>query len=221
MQIQWFGQSCFKITSKSTNGDVILVTDPYANKYGLKKPKLSADIITVSHNHEDHNDCQSVKGTSNTPDPFIIKGPGEYEFKGIFIYGIPSYHDNEHGAQRGQNTIYVISTEGITVTHLGDIGERELTAEQLEYVEDSDILLIPVGGKYTIDGKEAAKLVSQIEPRIVIPMHYKIPGLNLDIDSAEKFIKEIGNKKEELDKLKIYKKDLPQEETKLIILKPL
>ena len=220
MTIQWFGQACFKITSKSINGDVVLITDPYSNKYGLKKPKLLADIITISHDHEDHNDYQAIKTSANVVNPFIVKGPGEYEFMGIFIYGIPSYHDNERGAQRGQNTIYVISAEGITITHLGDIGERELTAAQLEYVEDSDILLIPVGGKYTVDGKEAAKLVSQIEPRIVIPMHYKIPGLNLDLDTADKFIKEIGNNKEELDKLKISKKDLPQEETKLIILKP-
>jgi L-ascorbate metabolism protein UlaG (beta-lactamase superfamily) len=220
MTLQWYGGACFKITAKSSSGDSTVITDPYSNKNGLKKPKLAADIITQSHEHDGHGDLKSVKGTTDTPDPFVIKGPGEYEFKGVFVYGVPAYHDSEGGKSRGANTMYVISAEGITIAHLGDLGEKELTTEQLEYIENSDILLVPVGGKYTVDGKEAAKLVSQIEPRIVIPMHYKIPGLKLDIDSADKFIKEMGNKAEELDKYRINKKDLPQEETKLIILKP-
>ena len=220
MTIQWFGQSCFKITAKTSNGDVIVITDPYEQKYGLKKLKLAADIVTVSHNHEDHNNTKAIKGTADTPDPFIVKNPGEYEFKNIFIYGIHSWHDAEQGKDRGQNTIYVISAEGMTIAHLGDLGEKELSAKQLEYIEGADILLIPVGGKYTVNAEQAAGLVSQIEPRIIIPMHYKIPGLKLEIDKVDKFIKEIGNKKEELDKLKISKKDLPQEETKLIILRP-
>jgi len=220
MTIQWFGQACFKITAKTINGDVIVITDPYyEQKYGLKKLKLAGDIVTVSHDHEDHNNFKSVKGTPNTPNPFVIKGPGEYEFKNVFFYGIHSWHDTNQGKDRGPNTIYVISAEGMTIAHLGDLGQKELSTEQLEYIEGADILLIPVGGKYTIDSKDASKLVSQIEPRIVIPMHYKITGLKLDIDKADKFIKEIGNKREELDKLKISKKDLPQEETKLIILK--
>lgn len=221
MQLQWLGQSCFKLAAKSPNGDVVfIITDPYQPKYGLKKLRLSSDIVTLSHEHEDHANLAAIKGTSNTPQPFVIKGPGEYEFKNIFVYGIDSWHDNENGSKRGPNTIYVISAEGITITHLGDLGQKELSAEQLEYIENTDILLIPVGGTFTINAKEAANLVSQIEPRIVIPMHYKIPGLKLDIASADKFIKEIGNKKEEMDKLRISKKDLPQEETKLIILKP-
>ena len=219
MTIQWLGLSSFKITTKAADGDIIIVTDPYSNNYGLKKPRLSADIITLSHEHADYTDYKSVKGTQRTPTPFLIKNPGEYEVNNVFVYGLPSYHDNQEGKQRGPNTIYVFRIENIHLVHLGDIGQKELTSAQLEFVEDADILLIPVGGKYTLNGKEAAGLVSQIEPRIVIPMYYKIPGLKIDLDTADKFIKEIGNKKEELDKLRISKKDLPQEETKLIILK--
>jgi L-ascorbate metabolism protein UlaG (beta-lactamase superfamily) len=224
MLLKWFGQSCFRIQAKTPRGDTFIVTDPYSNKYGLKKPRLTADILTVSHEHEDHADIKSVKGTSHNPEPFLIKGPGEYEVNNIFIYGIPSWHDNEQGKQRGPNTIYVFSIENMTLAHLGDLGQKELTAEQLEYVEEVDILLIPVGGTFTLNAKEASNIISQIEPRIVIPMHYHLPGLKIGggkkIDGVDKFIKEFGNKKEELDKLRISKKDLPQEETKLIVLKP-
>ena len=220
MTLQWFGQACFKITTKSPNGDIIIVTDPYSNQYGLKKPRLSADILTVSHQHDDHSDIKSVKGTAGSPKPFLIKGPGEYETNNIFIYGLASWHDNQHGQQRGPNTMYIFSLENMTLAHLGDLGQKELSGQQLELLENIDILLVPVGGHYTINATEAVKIISQIEPRIIIPMHYKIPGLKLDIDKVDKFIKEIGNKKEELDKLRISRKDLPHEETKLIILKP-
>lgn len=223
MTLQWLGQSCFKIQAKSPGGETTIITDPFAAKFGLKKPRLSADILTISHEHDDHADTQSVSGTAQTPKPFIIKGPGEYEMNNVFIYGLPSWHDNEQGKLRGANTIYVFSAENMTMAHLGDLGQKELTQSQLEYVEEVDILLIPVGGTFTINAKEAGNIISQIEPRIVIPMHYDLPGLKLGtkekLDTLDKFIKEMGNKKEEMDKLKISKKDLPQEETKLIVLK--
>jgi len=219
MQIQWYGQSCFRLQTKFNGHDVVIVTDPYLNEYvGLKKPKLAADIVTLSHEHKDHADLKSIKGTTETPEPFIIKGPGEYEFKNIFTYGVPSFHDNNSGQDRGPNTIYVFYIEGIKIAHLGDLGQTELTTAQLELVEGVDILLIPVGGKYTINAAEAIKLIGQIDPRIIIPMHYKIPGLKIDLESADKFIKEMGNNAETMDKLKITKKDLPQEETRLIVL---
>ncbi len=224
MTIKWYGQSCFKIQTKSPDGDTIIVTDPFNNKYGLKEPRLTADILTVSHDHDNHSNIKSIKGTNQTPNPFIIKSPGEYEVNNVFIYGISSYHDNKGGNQRGPNTIYVFSIENMTLAHLGDLGQKELTAEQLEYIEEVDILLIPVGGTFTINAKEASNIIAQIEPRIVIPMHYHLPGLkfqdNKKIDGLDKFIKEFGNKKEEMDNFKISKKDLPQEETKLIVLKP-
>ncbi|PIR05535.1 lactamase [Candidatus Kuenenbacteria bacterium CG11_big_fil_rev_8_21_14_0_20_37_9] len=220
MYIQWHGQSCFRIQAKNDDATTTLITDPYTNDYGLKLPHLSADILTISHEHKDHSNIKAVNGTQKRATPFLINGPGEYEISDVFIYGIPSWHDNNEGKERGKNIIYVISMEKINIAHLGDLGQTELTDKQLEMMNNIDILLIPVGGKYTINAEEAAKIISRIEPRIVIPMHYKIAGLKLDIDGIDKFIKEMGGKAEEMDKLKIAKKDLPQEETKLVILKP-
>ncbi len=219
MQIQWLGQSCFKIQVKSSVGETTVITDPFSDECGLKLPRLTADIVTVSHEHKDHSDLSKIKGATENQNPFIIKGPGEYEIKSVFVQGLPSTHDSEGGKKLGANIIYLIRAEGMTIVHLGDLGQKTLSAQQLEYIEEADILLIPVGGKYTINGAEAAALVSQIEPRIVIPMHYKIPGLNIDIETADKFIKEMGNHKEEMDKLKITKKDLPQHDTRLVVLK--
>lgn len=220
MYITWLGQSCFKISAKggsaSDNKDqeINLITDPFSPDIGLKLPRnLTADIVTVSHDHFDHNYTAGVAG-----DPFVISQPGEYEIKNFFIYGIPSFHDNKKGAERGNNIIYRIEAEGLSIVHLGDIGHI-LSDEEVEKLDNVDVLLIPIGGNYTIGVKEAEEIINQLEPRIVIPMHYKIPGLKVDIDPLDKFAKEMGvGKKEALPKLKISKKDLPQEETQIIIL---
>ena len=221
MTINWFGQSFFKINTKNHQGeDLVIAIDPYNKDYGLKPPtKFGADIVLVTHDHCDHNNTKLIKGTNLSQEPFIISGPGEYEVKGVMIYGVPSYHDDQQGAERGENTIYIIESEGMWLAHLGDLGQKTLENGQLEKLKDMDILMIPIGGIYTINAKEASKIISQIEPRIIIPMHYKIPKLNLKIDGVDKFIKEIGLKAEEVDKYRIQKKNLPQEETQLIILK--
>jgi len=210
MIITSLGHSCFKIQDK----DVILVTDPFDQSTGLKTPRLKADIVTISHDHHDHNNVSAIMGN-----PFVISGPGEYEVKGVFVYGIPGYHDKKQGAERGPITMYLIEMEDLSLAHLGDLGCL-LNDDQLEKLEGADILMIPVGGKYTINAKEAVEVINQIEPRIVIPMHYKVPGLKVTVDPVDIFCKEMGIKKiEGLDKLKISKKDLPAEETKVIILK--
>lgn len=217
MQIQWLGQSCFKIQSKNSGQEITIVTDPYdGDDIGLKPLKLQADIVTVSHGHSDHNNIDAVKG-----EPFIIKTPGEYETKGVFIYGLPAYHDNQEGKERGNIIIFKINTEDISIAHLSDLG-HDLSDELLDKIGNVDILLLPVGGTYTIDAKKASEIVSAIEPRIVIPMHYQIPGLKLEnkLGSVENFLKESGLPSETMDKLKIAKKDLPQDETKVIILNP-
>lgn len=215
MIINWFGQSCFKIQGdKST-----IITDPFTYEYGLKSPRFIGDIVTISHDHGDHNNYQAVKGADNS-DPFVIQGPGEYEVKQTFIYGVPSFHDDTKGSERGRNTIYRIEIDGISIGHLGDLGHL-LENEQLEKLEGVDILMIPVGGHYTIDGKTATKVISQIEPRLVIPMHYKIPGLKVKIDDLDVFCKEIGVcPKETIPKLKIVKKDLPQQDLQVITFQP-
>ena len=214
MFITWLGHSCFKLQSKNSNGkEIIIVTDPYESGIGLHAPRAIADIVTVSHDHFDHNNVSAIKG-----EPFVISSSGEYEIKNVFITGVPSHHDQAEGKERGSNVIYRIEMEGMSIVHLGDLGHI-LTTEQLEKLEGVDILMIPVGGKYTLNAKEAAEVVKQVEPRIVMPMHYKIKGLKVNIETADKFLKEMGDSKpEKLDKFKITKKDLPQEEIKVVVL---
>lgn len=216
MNITWLGQSCFRIEEKIGSQPVVIITDPFDNSIGLKLSKQKADMVSVSHNHSDHNNFMAITGAEDKP-PVVIDRPGEYEVKSVFALGIGSYHDKAQGDELGKSVMFKFDIDGIKVLHLGDLG-TSLSDAQLERIEDIDILLIPVGGKYTLNAKEAAEVVREIEPRIVIPMHYKIPGLNVDIDGVEKFQKEMGSKAEVLPKLKISKKDLPADEIKLIIL---
>jgi len=215
MIITWQGHSCFKIQDKIGPEGVTVVTDPFHKEVGLKVPNFEADIVTVSHQHSDHNNTDALRGA-----PFIIDCAGEYDFKGVLIEGIDSYHDEKEGAERGGNIIYRIEIDDVSVTHLGDLG-HVLSDAQIEKLAGTDILLIPVGGKYTLDAKKAVEVISQIEPRIVIPMHYKTKDSKneqLDIDGIEKFIKEIGLTPTYEEKLKISKKDLPPEDMELVIL---
>lgn len=217
MQIIWHGQSCFEITIKNKeNGETTVVIDPFAEEPGLKLPKLTADILLVSHNHFDHNNVKAVSG-----EYFLIDSAGEYEIKDVFVQGIKAWHDNQGGKERGEVMIYKIEAEGIKACHLSDLGQKELTSEQLEQIGDIDVLFLPVGGKYTIDAKDAGEIVSQIEPRIVIPMHYKLPNQKTDIDGVDRFLKVMGEEAVQPEKkLKITAKNLPAEETKIIVLEP-
>ena len=210
MIITHYGHSCFQIQ----NGDLVITTDPFDPKIGLTPPRSHADIVTVSHQHYDHNYVDSIPGQ-----PFIIQWPGEYESKGIFINGIESFHDNQNGQLRGKNIIFIFEIEQIKIAHLGDFGQDKLTDQQIEKLSSVDVLLIPVGGKYTIDGELAAKITNQLEPKIVIPMHYSVPNLNIDIDNSDRFVKEIGLETQKVPKLSIKKKDLNSiEGMELIIL---
>lgn len=215
MMIQWYGQACLKVQTKpGPNSEMAVVFDPFdPSMLGLKLPKLTADVVAVTHDHKDHNYLAGVGG-----DYFLIQGPGEYEVKQVFVYGVPGFHDASNGNERGENVMYVLESEGLSLAHLGDIGQAELTQEQMEHLEGVDILVLPVGGVYTVNAKQAAALVSQIEPRIIIPIHYQLPGLKIKLDPVEKFVHELGLKAETVDKLKVSLKDLPQEEMKLIVL---
>jgi L-ascorbate metabolism protein UlaG (beta-lactamase superfamily) len=213
MIITWIGHSCFKIQDKTGSEGVAVVTDPFDKKVGFKAPNFEASIVTVSHDHYDHSNTGSIRGN-----PFIIDSAGEYDKNGVAVIGIESYHDAKQGSERGKNIIYRIDMDDISVAHLGDLG-HELDTKQLERLEGTDVLLIPVGGKYTLDAKKAVEVMKQIEPRIIIPMHYKVRGLKVDgLDGVEKFVKEVGLKPTNEEKLRINKKDLPQEETELVIL---
>lgn len=218
-KISWAGQSCFQISiSNSKEHSAEVVIDPFDEKVGLKLPNLSASIALVSHDHYDHNNVKGLKG-----DPFVIRGPGEYEINDVFIKGIPSFHDDVEGKEKGNNTIYIIEAEGMKICHLGDLGQKQLTDNQLEKIDGVDILMIPVGGEYTIDSAVAQKITAQISPKIVIPMHYAIPKLKENLDDVSKFLKAMGKDSGSItpqDKLVIKKSALPEKTTEIVILKP-
>ncbi len=180
----------------------------------MKLPKLEADVLLVTHQHYDHNNVKAVGGN-----PFLVQGPGEYEIKEVFVQGISSFHDSSLGKEKGTNTVYTIEAEDLKLCHLGDLGQKELQPEQIEKIGEVDILMIPVGGVYTISAKEAVKIMSQIEPSIIIPMHYQLPKLKIKLDGLDKFFKVMGIKKlDSLSKLSIKKKDISPEEAKIIVL---
>ena len=215
MVITYYGLSCFKIQS----GDTVLATDPYDKDSGLTPPRFQTDVVTVSHNHENHSNIDALSSKSEEG-VFKITVPGEYEIKVIRVNGVESYHDSKNGADKGRNTVFVIEWEGMRLVHLGDYGESSLRNELLEAIGTPDILFIPVGGADTIDAEEAAKLLNQVEPRIIIPMHYKISGIRAKLDGVEMFMKEMGEKVEPEEKFTIKKSGLPNaEESKIVILK--
>ncbi len=218
MKIYWAGQSCFEISvSPAKDVSTTIVIDPFDEKIGLKLPNLAADVALVTHSHHDHNNVKAIKG-----EPLLIDTPGEYEIKGIFVQGIESFHDDVQGKERGKNVIYTIETEDLRLCHLGDFGQKELTDEQLEKIGQVDVLMVPVGGTDTISSAEAIKVIGQIEPKIVIPMHYALPKLSVELDSVEKFLKAMGkNSLEAQDKLTVKTSTLPKEKvTEVVLLKP-
>jgi len=203
MDIYYLGHSSFRIKTK----DAVLVTDPFDPKMvGLKYSGVEADIVTLSHHHEDHGRSDLVKGVRR-----VIDGPGEYEIMGISIIGFSSFHDNKKGAERGLNTIYVIEADGMRIAHLGDLG-HELSQELIEDMGSIDIVMVPVGGTFTLGPEEAVNLVREIEPNFIIPMHYQMPGLNAQNFSkllgVDVFLKELGIPTENLPKLSVKREDL-------------
>lgn len=207
MEIRFLGHSCFQIKGRKA----IAVTDPYDTSCGLKLPKVSADIVTVSHGHGDHNNVAAVSGTTRRKKPFVVVGPGEYEIAGVSIFGLPSFHDDVKGEKRGKNTIYIIEMDNLRLGHLGDLGEL-LSAQQLEEMNGLDLLFIPVGGVYTINAHQAVGVVAKIQPKIVIPMHYQLPKLNLKLAPVDDFLKAIGGEGlKPVNKLVVSHDKLPEE----------
>ena len=204
MEITYLGHSSFKLKGKAAD----LVTDPFLTK-------CEADLVTVSHNHADHNQISKVSGS-----PFVIDGGGEYEVKGVSVIGVASWHDDKGGVQRGPNTIYIIEIDGMRVCHLGDLGHK-LSDAQLEEIGSVDVVLVPVGGEYTLDAKTAAEVVQQLDPWIIIPMHYQQPGLDAatfgKLAGVDAFLKEMGKDVTPIPKLVISRDKLP-EETQIVVL---
>lgn len=209
MDIYWYGQACFKLKGKNAT----VVIDPYDPEFtGLKLPKdLQSDVILTTHDHKDHNYICGVSASQNAR-PMEFSEPGEYEVSGVVITGINSFHDNSEGSERGINTIFHLLFDNLDIVHLGDLGQTKLTEEQIAAIGQTDILLIPVGSVYTIDAKVASDIVSQLEPKIIIPMHYKIEGLKFELDSVDSFLKEMGAEGvSPQPKLSITKERLPEE----------
>ncbi len=209
MDISWYGQACFKLKGKNA----VVCIDPFdPNFTGLKLPKdLSADVVLSSHNHGDHNNIGGVFNASGQS-PMVFKESGEYEVGGVVITGISSFHDNSEGRERGANTIFHLLFDNLDIVHLGDLGQVKLTEEQVSQIGETDILLTPVGSVYTINAKAASDIVSQLEPKIIIPMHYQIEGLKFELESVDNFLKEMGAEGVvPQPKLLISKEKLPEE----------
>lgn len=216
--IFYLGHSCFRLRGR----DGILIFDPFDSSTGLDIGKPSAHIVTVSHAHPDHSNVAAVKPQRDQI--FLIDGPGEYEIGGILITGVRTYHDKAKGKERGFNTAYVVHLDDVVFCHLGDLG-HELSQSQLEEIGNVDVLFIPVGGGETIGPAEASNVISQIEPRVVIPMHYAMPQLSFEHQLAplEKFTQEMGLKDLPVEeKVSLSAASLPAEgaQLRVIVMKP-
>ncbi len=177
MRITWLGHASFLLETAGKR----IITDPFEDTVGYPLYQEAVEVVTISHNHYDHNAAHLLQG-----DPVVIREPGHFKADGIDIQGIESFHDKKQGRERGKNNIYLIRSEDLMVAHLGDLGHM-LTAVQLEQLKDVDILLIPVGGRYTVDANDAYEIVRALHPRITIPMHFKTPHCTINLASVEDF----------------------------------
>ncbi len=209
MDVTWLGHGCFRLRGRNA----AVVTDPYPPAIGLKLQRLDADLVTISHGHDNHSYAQAVR------EAYEIRGPGEYEVAGVSVIGLPTYHDDDKGAKHGRNTVYLIEIDDVRVCHLGDLGHR-LDDAEAETLSSADILLVPVGGHSVISASQAAELVRQLEPRYVVPMHYAIPGLKLQLEPIDRFLKEMGLAAGEAQPKLSVQKSSGEYDTKLVVLEP-
>ncbi len=179
MKITWLGHSCFKIEDGSGR---VVVIDPFDEAVGYPLPKTKADVVTISHDHHDHNHVAAIGGK-----PAVVRGPGKKAAAGIKFEGIASYHDDRDGKLRGKNTIFSFEMDGIRICHMGDLGHL-LEEKDAAAIGDVDVLMIPVGGIYTLDAEGAKQVVGQIRPKIAIPMHFMTPALTFKVESADRFL---------------------------------
>ncbi|NLE76160.1 MAG: MBL fold metallo-hydrolase [Chloroflexi bacterium] len=210
MEITWYGYACFRLRDRG----IAIITDPYDQSLGYRLPRLRGDIVTVSHNHPTHNFVKGVRGYRK-----VLEGPGEYEVQGVFVSGIATYHDDKKGAKSGGNTLFLFEFDDVSICHLGSLG-HPLTQAQTEMLTDVSVLLVPVGGGSTLDAARASEVISQVEPRIVVPMRYHTPGLAVKLDPIGKFLKEMGlPQPEAVSSLKVTAQSLPQD-TQVVLMEP-
>jgi L-ascorbate metabolism protein UlaG (beta-lactamase superfamily) len=209
LDVTWLGHGCFRLRGRNA----AVVTDPYPPAIGLKLPKLDADLVTISHEHENHSYTQVMR------DAYEIRGPGEYEVAGVSVIGVPTFHDAQKGAKHGRNTVYLIEIDDVRVCHLGDLGHA-LDDAEAEVISAPDVLLVPVGGHTAINAAQAAEIVRQLEPRYVVPMHYAIPGLTLELDPLDRFLKEMAVTASEPQVKLSVSASSGEYETKVVVLEP-
>lgn len=214
MEIKYLGHASFLIKTKSAD----LVIDPFGPSSGLKFPKIKADIVLVSHNHDDHNYVKGIEG-----DPVVFDWPGEYDCRGVALRGFSTFHDGAHGAERGTNVMFKLTAEQMSVLHCGDLGHM-LDDKLIDEIGNVDILCIPVGGYYTIDHQVALQLTKKIDPALVLPMHFARPGLDTKIAQhlkpVSEFLQAIGQSgATPQPKLAIKREEVIQEtNTKVVLL---
>jgi len=209
LDVTWLGHGCFRLRGRSA----AVVTDPFPPAIGLKLPRLDADLVTISHEHENHSYTQVMR------DAYEIRGPGEYEVAGVSVIGVPTFHDAQKGAKHGRNTVYLIEIDDVRVCHLGDLGHA-LDDAEAEAISAPDVLLVPVGGHTSINAAQAAEIVRQLEPRFVVPMHYAIPGLKLELDPLDRFLKEMAVAASEPQPKLSVSASSGEYETKVVVLEP-
>jgi L-ascorbate metabolism protein UlaG (beta-lactamase superfamily) len=210
LDVTWLGHGCFRLRGRSA----AVVTDPYPPAIGLKLARMDADLVTVSHAHENHNFTQVVRDGA-----YEIHGPGEYEVAGVSVIGVPTFHDADKGATHGRNTVYLIEIDDMRVCHLGDLGHK-LDDAEAEAIASPDVLLVPVGGRTAMNAAQAAEVVRQLEPRYVVPMHYAIPGLKLELDTIDRFLKEMGVTTAEAQPKLTVQRSSGEYDTKVVVLEP-
>ena len=214
MKIKYLGHSSFLLTEST---GTTIVCDPYDEKVGFKMPNVRADAVTVSHHHFDHDAVKNVSGT-----PVILDKEQGYELPGVVINAVKSFHDDVGGKKRGENVIFKFRMDGLDVCHLGDLGE-ECSPELIEAILPVNVLLIPVGGNYTIDAAMAMEYVDRIMPDVVIPMHYRVKGCEVDVDRVDEFLslaEDAGYEYEEREgEIELSREDVDEENTRVILLK--
>jgi L-ascorbate metabolism protein UlaG (beta-lactamase superfamily) len=210
MEITWYGLACFRMRSRK----LTVIADPYDDSVGQALPRMRAHVVTSSHDAPGHNHVSAVRGYDH-----VFRWPGEYEVNGIFFTGVATYHKGAVG-ERERNTSFVYQFEDLSICHLGDMGVLP-GREQVEILSGADVLLLPVGGGDALDAAKAVEIVTELEPKIVVPMHYALPGFDMELDEVDKFLKEMGvPAPDPLPSLKLRKSDLLLEETRVVLLNP-
>lgn len=213
MKIRWLGHASFLIVSQD---GVRITTDPYKTGDDLAHGEIKemADIVTVSHDHFDHNNVASVRGN-----PHVLTNPERAQVRGITFHGTTSLHDDVGGKQRGKNTIFCFKVDGIDICHLGDLG-HQLSAGQVNEISPVDVILIPVGGLYTIDAAVATELCNRVKPKMAIPMHFRNSKCRFPIASVEEFLKGKSNvKRMDSSEIELSREELPRD-TQIVVLNP-